>query len=136
MPTTTLPPARARPRTTVSRRGAPPAPRRRGARPPSLPSLLQGGLGRRQPRDRDAVGGAAHVIHAGPVAETDGDRITAVLAADADLETRAGRATPLDGPEHQLPDALLVERLERIVRKDSEALFVDVVRQEVPGIIA
>src|SRR2546426_9267794 len=136
MPTTTLPPARARPRPTVPRRGPRPAPRVRGTRRPSLPSFLGGGLGRRQPRDWDAVGGAAHVIHTGPVAEPDGNRVTAVLAADADLETRACGASPFDGPEHQLPDPLLVERLERIVCEDSEALFVDVVRQEVPGIIA
>lgn len=46
-------------------------------------------LGRREARDGDAERRAAHIGHAGGVAELDGGRVAALLAADADLEVRA-----------------------------------------------
>ena len=38
--------------------------------------------------NRDAVRGAAHVVHADFVAELDAGRLTTVLAADSNLEVR------------------------------------------------
>ncbi len=42
-----------------------------------------------------------------------------MLAADADLELRAGLAPALDPDAHQLADALAVDRHERVSRKDA-----------------
>src|SRR5262245_26449713 len=135
MPTTTPSPARPCPGPPVPRCGARPPPGR-SAGGPTLLAIGDGGLCRSQPGDRDAVRGTAHVVHSGLVAEVDRGGIPAVLSADADLEAGARRAPPLDRPEHQLPDARLVECLERVVAKDPQALLVDVVGQKPPRVVA
>ena len=57
-----------------------------------LARLLDRGLRRGEAGDGQAEGRAAHVVHPGPVAELDGLRVAAVLAADAHLEVaRASR---------------------------------------------
>src|SRR3954471_7534220 len=67
-----------------------------------------------QSRDRDAEGRAAHVVQADVVAELDGFRVAAVLAADAALEIAAHAAALLDGHADQLADAGRVDALEGI----------------------
>src|SRR5206468_3093117 len=123
MPTTTPSPARPCPGPSVPRCGARPPPGR-SAGGPSLLTIGDGGLCRRQPGDRDAVRGTAHVVHAGLVAEVDRGGVPAVLSADADLEVRARRAPPFDRPEYQLADARPVESLERVVAQDPQTLLV------------
>src|SRR4051812_8511890 len=51
----------------------------------SVASLLESGLRRRKPRDRQPVWRARHVVEPDLVAELDGCRIAAVLATDAQL---------------------------------------------------
>ena len=48
------------------------------------------------------------------MAEGDRLRLAAVLAADAELEVGTHAAAALDGELHQVADALLVDRLERV----------------------
>src|ERR1700686_4516320 len=59
-----------------------------------------------------------------------------MLAANSDLEFGPSRSPALNAPAHQLPDAMLVKRLERIVRKYSRLPFVHVVGKETAGIVA
>ena len=59
--------------------------------------------------------------------EVDRVRIATVLAADAGLETRLRLAALLDAHGDELSDALLVERLERVLLDD---LGVDVRAEE------
>ena len=40
-----------------------------------------------------------------------------MLTADAELDVGTGRAAPLDAHAHELADAFLVERLERVRRE-------------------
>src|SRR2546425_1281568 len=121
------PAARAAP--AVPTAGTRPARRARCGGPPRDPRF-DGGLRRRQPRYRDAVRRAADVVHAGAMAEAHRACLSAVLAADADLEPRARGAAALDGPEHELPHAFLVEGLERVLREDAEPPLVHIVGQE------
>src|SRR5665647_1277781 len=58
-------------------------------------TFLQYGLRRREPRERDAVRRAAHVVEPEPVAELDRARLSSVLAADAELDVRLGAAAAL-----------------------------------------
>jgi len=68
------------------------------------------------------------------VAELDGGGVAALFAADADAQTGAGLAAPVDGQLHQGADALLVEHLEWVVLQD---VVVGVERQElVLGVLA
>ena len=68
------------------------------------------------------------------VAERHRSRITTLLTADAHFEGRALLAAALDADAHQLADAFLVDRLERIVRQD---LLLQVLAQEFAlGVIA
>ena len=66
---------------------------------------LRGG----QTGDGHAERRAGHVVHADAVAELDGARLAAVLAADADFQVRVGLAAAFDGSFHQLADAFVVE---------------------------
>src|SRR5450755_1506151 len=54
--------------------------------------LAERGLRRGQPRDRHAVGRARNVIQSDLMAEHNGGGIAAMLAANPDLEARAGLA--------------------------------------------
>src|SRR5689334_8176140 len=89
--------------------------------------LAQRGLRRRQPRDRHAVWAARDVVQAHLVAKHHAAWLAAMLAADADLQVRAGRAATLGAELHELADALLVEHLERVV---FQQLALDVQWQE------
>ena len=53
------------------------------------------------------------------VAEANRRGIAAVLAADSDRQRGVERPAAFDRDPHQLADALLVERRERIVRQDA-----------------
>src|SRR6202020_3346439 len=81
--------------------------------------LAEGGLRRRQPRDRHAVGRALDIIEANLVAERDRSRIAAMLAANADLEIGAGLAPARDPDPDQLADAVAIDRDERIDLQDA-----------------
>src|SRR5690349_15937581 len=83
------------------------------------PSVGERGVGGGEPGDRDAQRRAADVVEAEPVAEVDAARITAMLAADADVEIGARCAAPVDRDLHEVADAALVERGERVVGKDA-----------------
>ena len=67
------------------------------------------------------------------MAERDRLRLAAVLAADAELEVVADAAAALDGDPHQVADAVLVDRLERVALEDA---VLEVVRQEAAGVVA
>ena len=72
-------------------------------------------LGGGEFRDGDAEGAAADVVEAELVAEHDGAGFSAVFAADAELELRAGRAAVFAGDLHQATDAGLINLLEWVV---------------------
>src|SRR4030095_867276 len=63
---------------------------------------------------------ARHVVKANFVTEAYRARLTAVLAADAHLESLVGAPAPLGGDPHELADPGLVDRFERIARIDLE----------------
>src|SRR4029453_3737548 len=103
--------------------GRQPLPRATAAPPPlSLPGLPESGRGvgagrgrptRLQPCDRDAEGTAGHVVEPGVVEEVDRLRVAAVLAADSDLQVRAGLAPLVRGDTDESADTEGVEGLER-----------------------
>src|ERR1019366_361755 len=95
--------------------------------------LAECGLRRGQPRDRHAVGRAGDVIQSDLVAERDGGGIAAMLAANADLETRAGLASARNADLHQLADAVAIDRDERIDLQDSLG---DIGAEESGGVVA
>src|SRR6266704_2277193 len=132
MPTTTLPPVRGSRLLAVPGGAARPRPWPGRARPSPRPALLDRRLSGGQARDRDAVRGAADVVHAGRVEEPYRAGVPPVLATDADLQTGMGGASPLDREQDELPDPIAVESLERVLHEDAEAFLVDVVRQEPP----
>src|ERR1051325_8299728 len=94
---------------------------------------LQLRLRRSEARHRHAVRWSGDVVQAAGAEEADGIGGSAVLAADADLEVRVRSAAALRAELHQLPDALLVDRLERVLLQD---FLVDVLRQERAGVVA
>src|SRR5438105_57634 len=100
---------------------------------PVLFALADGGLGGGQPGDRHAVGGAADVIQAQGLAEGDGGRVAAVLAADAELGVGALGAAALGGDADQVADALLVEADEGVLLEDA---LVDIGVEEPPRVVA
>src|SRR5215204_1369715 len=69
---------------------------------------LQRGLRGGEARDGDAEGRAGDVVETRQVAEGDGARLAAVLAADADLETGFHRTAALGADPDELADALAV----------------------------
>ena len=80
-------------------------------------------LRRGQSGDRHAERRARHVVHADLVAERDAVGVTAVLAADPDLQVLAvlllARLAALGHADlDQLADAVDVDRLERVDRQD------------------
>src|ERR1700720_883308 len=95
--------------------------------------LAERGLRRGQPRDRHAIGRARDIIQSDLVAERDRRGIAAVLAANADLETRAGLAPALNADLYQFADAVAIHRDERIDHQDSLG---DVGAEESGGVIA
>src|ERR1700687_2112844 len=81
--------------------------------------LAECSLRRGQPRDRHAVGRARDVVQSDLVAERDRSRIAAMLAADPDLDVRAGLAAAGDADLHQLADAVAIDRDEGVDLEDS-----------------
>ena len=91
---------------------------------------LRGG----EPRERHAERRARHVVEPELVAERDGLRLAAVLAADAELQVVLDAAAALDRDAHQVADARAVERLERVLL---EHVVLQVVGEELPlGVVA
>ena len=82
--------------------------------------------------DGNAVRRAGNIVQADLVAELDGRRIAAVLAADTEVHGRSGRFAHLDRHVHQLAHADLVELRERIGFVD---LVLVVRRQELARIV-
>src|SRR5690606_23077980 len=102
------------------------------AGPRRLPRLDRR-LRRGQPRNRHAERRAGDVVEPGRVAEAHARRIAGVLAADADLEIRPGRAAALDADPDQRADALDVDRDEGVLLQDPG---LEVVGQELAGVVA
>ncbi len=96
-------------------------------------ALSEGCARRRDPRDRHAERRARHVVEPGDVAELHGAGLTAVLAADPDLELGLGGPAAAHAEFDQRADALGIEDRERIVGQNAA---VDVRRQEAAGVIA
>src|SRR5258708_4892732 len=68
----------------------------------------------RKPGDRHPERRARDIVEPDLMAERDRARIATMLAADADLEVAAGRASALDADPDELADAFAVDRHERI----------------------
>src|SRR4029078_67421 len=83
----------------------------------SLPA--KGCLRRGQPRDWNPEWRTGHIVEPDLVAEPHPGRAAAMLAANADLELRAGLAPAFDPDAHQFADALAVDRHERIRGQDA-----------------
>src|SRR5688572_18045880 len=79
--------------------------------------------------DRDAVGRAAHVVEARHVEEANRLRVSAVLAAYAELQVRLRLAARPGAEPHQPADAGLVDRLERAAVHD---LRLDIAVEKAP----
>src|SRR6202162_2286665 len=83
---------------------------------------------------RDSERAARDVVQAQLVAEVDRVGVSPMLSADSDLHLRTRLAAFGDRDRHQPPDSALVDRLERVARKD---LVLQVPHDEVPlGIVA
>ena len=98
--------------------------------------MLERGARGREARGGDAERRAAHVVEPDAVEERHRARIAAVLAADAELEAGLDRAAALDPERDELADALLVDRLERVLLEhavlevDGEEAVLGVVARE------
>ena len=71
-----------------------------------------------QTRNRHTERRAGNVVQANLVAEHHGTRITAVFAADAQLQVRTGLTTQLRSHLHQLANAVRVQTSEGIALED------------------
>lgn len=91
----------------------------------------EGSLRGGEARDRDAEGRARHVIEPDVVAELDRRRFAAVLTADAHRQVCVGGASALGADADELPDAVSIQYLERILWQD---FLLYVVGQEVRGV--
>src|SRR5260221_9450522 len=111
--------------------GGPPRPA-----PVDRRSVGDGGLRRGQASDRDPVGGAADVVHPGAMAEGDRTRLAAMLTADPDLEVRPRLPAARDRPENELAHSFLVKSVEGVLRQNPETMLVDILGEEVTGVIA
>src|SRR2546430_10635462 len=80
-------------------------PRARGGLPVAL-GPAERGLGCCEPCNGDAERGTGHIIEADRVAERDRGRITAMLAADADLDPRDRKSTRLNSSHSQISYAV------------------------------
>src|SRR5207244_5810348 len=78
-------------------------------------SLAQHRLRRCETRKRHAVRRAAHVVQTELVAELDGLRLAAVLAANAELDVGLRRAPALDADPHHVSDPDEGAGLERVL---------------------
>src|SRR5437763_17015357 len=85
-----------------------------------LARLLLGhsGLCRRQPGDGHPVRRTTDVVQPDLMAEHDAGGVASVFPADSDFQLLAGLATTRHADFHQPPDAVLIDRLERIAADD------------------
>ncbi len=82
-----------------------------------LPQLrIRGG----QPGDRDTRARARYVIQTQVMAKANSFRVSALLAADADLEIIAHSPAARHGHFYELTDTLDVEHFKRIVLQDAD----------------
>src|SRR3979409_653164 len=93
------------------------------ARPAGAHSLValaaaDGRRPRRQTSYRHAERAARHVVQTQLVAQVDGVRVAAVLAADADLQLRPRLAAFAHRHRHQPAHPVLVDGLEWVARQD------------------
>src|SRR5438309_6899144 len=82
-------------------------------------------MGRREAGDRDPERGTRYVVQAEVVTQFDARGIAPVLTADPDLEGRTDLPALLHAHPHELPDALAVQRLERVKRQDASFHEID-----------
>src|SRR3990170_5666046 len=92
--------------------------------------LAERGLGGRQPGDRYAEGRARDVVQPDLVAEPHRLGVAAVLAADAHFQIGARLAPEADRHLHELADAALIDRGERVLGQN---LLLQILHQE-PGL--
>lgn len=85
-----------------------------------------------EPCDRHAVRRAGNIVQTDLVAELDGRRIAAVLAADAAMQVGTGASAEFDSHLHQFADADLVELGKRVELVD---LVLVIRRQELARIV-
>src|SRR5690242_7325264 len=71
--------------------------------------FFEGGLGGGQARHGDAEGGATNIGQTEAMTELHAVRVAAVLAADAQLNVRAGAAALFNRDLHELADAGLID---------------------------
>src|SRR5690554_5245656 len=83
-------------------------------------------------RDRHAVGRAGNIGEAHFLAEGDGGRVAAMLAAYAELDVGAHFSSPPCTDGHQFAHAIAVQRNEGILRDD---LLAHIVIHEVGGVV-
>src|SRR3954449_10447775 len=99
----------------------------------SICLVSQFGLRRCETRDRDAVGRARDVVEPDLTTEMDRGRVSAMLAANAELDTGTRRAAALGGDADHLADPLPVDADERVALENSGFL---VARQKTRRIVA
>src|ERR1700688_3466181 len=97
--------------------------------------LLDHGLCRGERRNRDAEWRSTDVVHFYFVAELNAGRISSVFAADSNLQLWPNRSPSLNRPANEQSNAMNIQRLKRIIGKDSGFPLVHIFRQEPPGII-
>src|SRR5438876_10354285 len=91
-------------------------------------------LRRCETRDRHPIRRAGDVIQPDAMAEAYRGGLSAMLAADAELQVRSHPVRLVDGDLHERADAVLVERLEWIAWVDTEP--VDVWNEEAARVVA
>src|SRR6266568_1379261 len=85
------------------------------------------GPARFEPRHRHAKWRAGHVVEPDLVEEPDRIRVTAVFAADPELQAGARRTALLHGDPYERADAAAVDRVER---RDSEDALLEIQWEE------
>src|SRR6202158_370567 len=106
-----------------------------------LPVLLRGllldyRLRRRQSRYRYQKRGRSHIVQSRLMAEFHARCFPAMFPANPDLQLRPRRPPAFDAPQHQLSHSMNIQRLKWIIRKYARLLFIHVIRQKSPSIIA
>ena len=84
--------------------------------------VSEGGLGGREPCDRNAVGRAAYVIQPDSVTEGHAIGVAAVFTANAQLNIGALSLASFNGDLHEATDTALVDTRERIGVHDLQFL--------------
>ena len=82
-------------------------------------NLFQGSMSSSQPGYRDPEGGAAYIVEAQAMAESNRLGISTVFAADSDFQLWTDAAAFFNRHFHELSDPFLIKALERILREDA-----------------